>query len=82
TNWPCVALEHVSLAGRNTMRVGGSVRWLLEPTSPEELREAYLAVRERDLPFRILGGGANIIPGDGEWPGAVICTTQMRRIFR
>lgn len=82
TNWPCVALEHVKLSDRNTMRVGGQARWLLEPTTPEELREAYLAARERDLPIRYLGGGANIIPADGEWDGVVICTTQMRRIFR
>ncbi|MDF1838663.1 MAG: UDP-N-acetylmuramate dehydrogenase [Planctomycetota bacterium] len=82
TNWPCVALEHVNLADRNTMRVGGQARWLLEPTTPEELREAYLAARERDLPIRYLGGGANIIPADGVWEGVVICTTQMRRIFR
>ncbi|MFT5059159.1 MAG: UDP-N-acetylmuramate dehydrogenase [Planctomycetota bacterium] len=82
TNWPCVALEHVSLASRNTMRVGGQARWLLEPTTPEKLREAYLAARERDLPIRLLGGGANIIPADGLWEGVVICTTQMRRIFR
>ncbi|MBL4771647.1 MAG: FAD-binding protein, partial [Planctomycetes bacterium] len=67
---------------RNTMRVGGQVRWLLEPTTPEQLRAAYMAARERELPIRLLGGGANILPADGLWEGVVICTTQMRRIFR
>ncbi|MCP5020628.1 MAG: FAD-binding protein [bacterium] len=81
-NWPCVALERVKLADRNTMRVGGQARWLLEPTTPDELRAAYRAVRERELPMRFLGGGANILPADGLWDGVVICTTQMRRIFR
>ncbi|HPF15004.1 MAG: FAD-binding protein [Planctomycetes bacterium] len=81
-NWPCVALENASLAERTTMRVGGSVRWLLEPTSPDELRGAYLAALESGLPIRFLGGGANIVAADGTWNGVVISSAQMRRIFR
>ncbi|MEZ6006073.1 MAG: UDP-N-acetylmuramate dehydrogenase [Planctomycetota bacterium] len=72
----------MNLADRTTMRVGGSVRWLLEPDSPDQLREAWQAALASGLPVRFLGGGANIVVADGEWPGVVICTARMRRTFR
>jgi len=64
------------------MRVGGRAEVLLEPADPKELREAVVAVRERGLELRMLGGGANLIIADGVLPGAVICTDRMRRVFR
>lgn len=64
------------------MRVGGRAQWLLEPRNPEELRAAWLAARERGLEARVLGGGANLIIEDGELPGVVIATAQLRRLFR
>ena len=84
-----MALRHAPLADRTTLRVGGTVEWLLEPKTPEELREAWIAASEvaaeargRELPVRILGGGANLVVGDGELPGFVISTERVRRIFR
>ena len=64
------------------MRVGGRAEWLLEPRDPEELRAAWVAARERGLPVRVLGGGANLIIEDGELSGVVIATAQLRRVFR
>lgn len=80
--WPCAALENSDLASRTTMRVGGRVEVLLEPADPKELREAVAATRERGLELRMLGGGANLIIGDGLLPGVVIRTDRMRRVFR
>ena len=64
------------------MRVGGRVEWLLEPRTPEELREAWVAAHERGLVVRMLGGGANLIVDDGLLPGAVIGTDRLLRVFR
>jgi UDP-N-acetylmuramate dehydrogenase len=64
------------------MKVGGAAEWLLEPTTPQELREAWLAARERELPIRVLGGGANLLVAEGLLPGAVIATGRMARTFR
>jgi UDP-N-acetylmuramate dehydrogenase len=80
--WPCAALHHADLAARTTMRVGGSVEWLLEPAAPEELRAAVAAARELGHVPRILGGGANLILADGELPGVVITTSRLQRLFR
>jgi len=64
------------------MRVGGRVEWLLEPSSPAELEDAWRAARARGLPVRVLGGGANVVVDDGVLPGVVITTERMRRVFR
>lgn len=81
-SWPCAALARAELAARTTMKVGGAVEWLLEPATPAELGNALAAARERGMPVRVLGGGANLIVGDGLLRGVVIATERMDRVFR
>ena len=81
-DWPCVALQGADLGDRTTMRVGGQAEWLLEPSTPKELEDAWRAVHDRGLPLRILGGGANVVIDDGVLPGVVLTTERMRRVFR
>lgn len=64
------------------MRVGGAVEWLLEPANPHELAASIVAAREQGFVPRILGGGANLIVGDGVLPGVVITTDRVSRFFR
>jgi UDP-N-acetylmuramate dehydrogenase len=79
--WPCAALADAELASRTTMRVGGRVEWLLEPQTPDEVRRAWLAARERGFTPRVLGGGANLVVA-GDLDGVVIATDRVRRMFR
>ena len=81
-SWPCAALADADLSARTTIQVGGRVRWLLEPATPDELRKAVAAAREEGFVPRILGGGANLIVADGVLPGVVIATDRMQRLFR
>lgn len=81
-NWPCAALERADLSRRTTLRVGGQAQWLLEPATPHELRDAWVAARERELPVRLLGQGANLIIEDGLHACAVISTERMQRAWR
>lgn len=64
------------------MRVGGTARWVLEPATPDEFVRAHAAAGERGLELRVLGGGANLLVEDGEWPGAVLATDRLKRCFR
>ncbi len=82
SSWPCVALPRADLSTRTTLRVGGSVEWLLEPADPMELADALKACVEQGIVPRILGGGANLLIQDGLLPGVVIATERMRRLFR
>jgi UDP-N-acetylmuramate dehydrogenase len=81
-SWPCAALADADLSARTTIGVGGRAEWLLEPATPEELRKAIAAAREEGFAPRILGGGANLIVGDGRLAGVVIATDRMQRLFR
>lgn len=82
SEWPCAALPDAELGKRTTLRVGGNVEWLLEPSDPHELVAAYQAAQERGITPRILGWGANLLIADGTLPGVVIATERMNRIFR
>jgi UDP-N-acetylmuramate dehydrogenase len=81
-SWPCAALADADLSARTTIGVGGRAEWLLEPATPEELRAAIATAREEGVMPRILGGGANLIVGDGRIAGVVIATDRMQRLFR
>lgn len=81
-SWPCAALPEAELSGRTTIRIGGRAEWLLEPAHPDEFVAGWHAARERGYEPRVLGGGANLLLGDGTLPGVVITTERMGRVFR
>ncbi|MGA9116285.1 MAG: UDP-N-acetylmuramate dehydrogenase [Bacteroidota bacterium] len=64
--------EHVPLAPLTTIALGGTARYLLRCDSTAVLREGLAYARRRGLPSLILGGGSNILFGDGEYPGLVL----------
>lgn len=53
--------EDIPLAPLTTFRLGPAARYLIEVNSKEELPEAFDFIREKGLPFFILGGGSNTI---------------------
>jgi len=54
------------------MKVGGPARYLFEPRNDGELVSLVDALRRDRIPFRILGGGTNVIAPDDGLPGAVV----------
>ena len=70
------------LARWTTLRIGGPAEYFLEPRRPEDLAAALDALEEAQIPWRLLGGGANTLPPDGGLRGALLHTGQMRRVFR
>ncbi|TAH35033.1 MAG: UDP-N-acetylmuramate dehydrogenase [Planctomycetota bacterium] len=77
---PCRELER--LARWTTLRIGGPAELFFEPRRPEELAAVLDALEQRNLPWRILGGGANTLAPDGGVRGAVLHTGMLRRAFR
>jgi UDP-N-acetylmuramate dehydrogenase len=65
-------LESVSLASYTTLHIGGPARFFCEATSEAELLEALTFARERGLRIFVLGGGSNLLVGDGGFDGLVI----------
>ena len=64
--------KHVPLAPFTTFKLGGAADWYADVRSADELASVMRTVREHDLPFFLLGTGANVIVGDRGFRGLVI----------
>ncbi len=62
----------VRLAPYTTFKIGGPADLYCEPSSADELALAVLAARELEVPYFVLGLGANILVGDRGFRGLVI----------
>lgn len=62
----------VPLAPYTTFRIGGPADLFYRARTPDELAEAVLAARELEVPYFLLGVGANILVGDRGFRGLVI----------
>lgn len=65
--WP-----NAPLAPYTTFQIGGPADWLYDATSADDLAAAITAAREADLPWFVLGLGANVLIGDRGFRGLVI----------
>jgi UDP-N-acetylmuramate dehydrogenase len=62
----------VPLAGLTTFRIGGPADLLFRARTADELATAVQACRDQDVPYFLLGKGANVLVGDGGFRGVVI----------
>jgi len=64
--------EDVSLAPYTSARIGGPADFLLDVRSSEDLARKVQSLWEMEMPFRILGGGSNVLVSDKGVKGVVI----------
>jgi UDP-N-acetylmuramate dehydrogenase len=64
--------ENVALAPFTSLEIGGPARFLATVKSVDELREALLFARGKGLPFRVLGGGSNLLVSDRGFDGVIV----------
>jgi UDP-N-acetylmuramate dehydrogenase len=62
----------VSLAPFTTFKLGGTADWYADVRTADELAAVTRVAREHDIPFFLLGTGANVIVGDHGVRGLVI----------
>jgi UDP-N-acetylmuramate dehydrogenase len=60
------------LAPHTWFRLGGTAAYLARPRDVAEVVGLIRACRAADLPFRVLGGGSNVLVRDEGFPGLVI----------
>jgi len=72
-------VKNIALADYTYYRIGGTAREAYFPADCGEFSKIMESLEKRDLPFFILGGGTNVLIGDGFWDGAVIITVRMNR---
>ncbi len=78
----CPMRQQVPLSEWTTLRIGGAAEFFFQPQKPEHLGDLLTRLEQDDVPWRMLGAGANVLAPDGGVPGAVIQTGNMRRLFR
>jgi UDP-N-acetylmuramate dehydrogenase len=74
--------RHEPLASYTTFKIGGPADLFFEATTADALANAVLAAREADVPYFVLGLGANVLIGDRGFRGLVIRNTASHHAFR
>ena len=69
------------LAPYTTFRIGGPADLYFEASTADELADAVLIARQLDVPYFVLGLGANILIGDRGFRGLVIRNTARHSSF-
>lgn len=64
--------ENIALSQYSTMRLGGKARFLCEVKNTDELKEAYLWAKNKNIQSIVIGIGSNIIWQDKGFDGLVI----------
>lgn len=57
--------ENVPLAGKTTMRIGGTARYFAELVTRDDVEAAWAFAQEKDVPLIVLGSGSNSVFADG-----------------
>jgi UDP-N-acetylmuramate dehydrogenase len=60
------------LAPYTSFKLGGPAQFLVQPRSPDELARLIARCRQEQVPYRILGGGCNVLVRDEGVRGVVI----------
>ena len=64
--------ERVPLASLTTLQVGGLARFVAECAREGDVREALDFAKKQNLPWRVLGGGSNVLAQDAGYEGVVL----------
>jgi len=73
----CNISYNVSMREHTTFRIGGTVREMLSPLTPNALIDVVRAMHEKSISPLILGRGSNLLFRDGTLPITVISTTAI-----
>ena len=64
--------RRVPLAPLSTFGAGGDAEWLFEARTPDDVRHALGAAEDAGVGVTLLGGGSNVLVGDGGVHGLVV----------
>ncbi len=70
-----ITRERIPLSSLTTLRVGGDARFVIECASVNDVREAISFARSSELPWRVLGGGSNVLASDTGYEGVLLLIT-------
>ncbi len=72
--------ENVSLREYTTFKIGGKARYIYFPQSPSELIKLLKYIKKNNIQYFVLGGGSNVLVGDGDFDGIVVSTRKLDKV--
>jgi UDP-N-acetylmuramate--alanine ligase len=73
--------RNIKLEKFTASRIGGSADVLIEIYSIDDLSQAAIYFWNRGIPFRVLGGGSNVLVSDDGYRGAILLNKAKQFIF-
>ncbi len=64
--------ENESLTQHTTFRIGGPAKYFCSVSNPEELQEAVTWANKKNIEYKVIGGGSNLLISDSGYDGLVI----------
>ncbi len=71
---------NVSLKNYNTYQIPSSARFLVEPTSIDNLANLIKYLKDNNISYFIIGNGSNIVLSDGFYDGVIIKLSNLNNI--
>lgn len=64
--------ENEPLAQHTTFRIGGPAKYFCSVSNPEELQEAVTWANKKNIEYKVIGGGSNLLISDSGYDGLII----------
>ena len=74
--------RNIKLEKFTSSRIGGYADAVIETTSMEELSQAAIYFWNRQIPFRVLGSGSNVLVSDSGYRGAILLNKAKQFYFK
>lgn len=68
------------LAERSTFRIGGTAALAAFPQTRDQLIRVLTLARDGEVPYTVIGNASNVLFPDGEYPGLIVFTGDMRQL--
>jgi len=82
SNQPNIIQNNVSLAQFTTLKIGGPAKYFAAPKDATEVRDAVIWAVENNIPYRIIGRGANTLISDAGYDGLVIVMQNDQMVWK
>ncbi len=72
--------QNVPASRLTTIHIGGLIRYVAYPCDIEALTSLILYLSNREMPYRIIGNGSNILQDDAPWEGVWVITKKIKSV--
>ena len=74
-----IVLENVSLKDYNTYKIGGNAKYIVKPSSVDNLINLIEYLKKENINFLVIGKGSNIILPDEDFDGVLILLDNLNK---